>query len=51
MMQRNEGVLAVPDPDLETGGGGALIQTLRQGGGEGRSPKKNFSAPSGLSLV
>ena len=42
MMQRTEGVLAVPDPDLEMGG--AVIQTLRQGG-EDRSPKKFFSAP------
>ena len=51
MMQRTEGVLAVPDPDLEIRGGGGrgpVIQTLRQ---RGAVSEKSFFGPSGLSLV
>ena len=39
---------AVPDPDLEMGGGGSS-RPFDGGGGGGF--QKNFSGPSGLSLV
>ena len=39
---------AVPDPDLEMGGGGGHPDPLMGGG---VVSKKNFSGPSGLSLV
>ena len=44
MMQRNEGVLAVPDPDLETGGGRSS-RPLDKGGGRAGLPKKIFRPP------
>ena len=40
---------AVPDPDLEMGGGGGSSRPFDGGGGV--VSKKNFSGPSGLSLV
>ena len=48
MMQRNEGVLAVPDSDLEIRGGWSS-RPLDKGGDP--VSKKLFFGPSGLSLV
>ena len=44
MMQRTEGVLAVPDPDLEIRGGGGGGRSSRPLDSGERSPKKVFSA-------
>ena len=50
MMQRNEGVLAVQDPDLEIRGEGGWSSRPLDKGGDPVS-KKLFFGPSGLSLV